>query len=797
MQAKITGPAIEGCENEWEELALMFARAAQESAKSLAHRFDLKAKQAEAATRVASLESALQLAKRNLTMAEADFAAKSKFDAKSKAMIFAYALLGLALIFAVFAEVGGAALPALAGGTAIAAAAYSFGKAKWAAQLAFAAAKAAVGAASAALDALQSEIATLSAELQGIEIKRTVRTVGRVYFPASVHRVAGRSVAFDEAGVAPLRSFKLADFSFDSGELQQVIDQIEALRQPPMLLAPSGAEGVSGGGLHDLHGEESILRDTVERFSMFVGQIPRTEVLVPLFSKSNAVVVELGRADSPSEVLDGAVLAVSGPSRQAAAEKLQHLEATLGASKARGFAPKVALLAAYNEIAQLLEHYRELRTTSIASIHTDYLQAMSRSSWCGVAYHCPKASRNPRWIQDRLGIEIDRAHEYAQDSLVGALLGDLDIKARIAEDPELIPTLNRAWNGIQNIRIDIESQVRVATASTTTIGAAPTGGPSVSSAVRYLESQLEQYIVEYRNTLNRIVFGQRRPLVEFSSASRLQYDPSSEVWTNPVTGAEYSDSSELECSRVLRVHEELLFPMWRHLWTEKADFRRSELFRTNEQVLRMNEKESEKLISIGNQFRDDMRSVREVLKQVYGDLSGKLDQLRGTRDALSSLGLLSEDQATRLNDGKFTEMLGGGDGVIVRAEEKETLLALEPAAQAERRGGAVDPIEAVMSPSALFLESPTEALRRKLSPLDAPVRAEVGRSQRRLALDHSIEPNYSPIAQMEAPTAVATSHRTPEQVPPNPPGRAQVITESRSIADVEDAPPSDSHGGVG
>ena len=58
MQAKITGPAIEGCENEWEELALMFARAAQESAKSLAHRFDLKAKQAEAATRVASLESA-------------------------------------------------------------------------------------------------------------------------------------------------------------------------------------------------------------------------------------------------------------------------------------------------------------------------------------------------------------------------------------------------------------------------------------------------------------------------------------------------------------------------------------------------------------------------------------------------------------------------------------------------------------------------------------------------------------------------------------------------------------------
>ena len=775
MQAKITGPAIEGCENEWEELALMFARAAEGSAKSLAHWIELKAKLAAANARVPALASALQLAREHLTTAQAHLDANSKFNAMSTMMIVAYAALSVALLLGVVAAVGMAVLAAvffavlagIAGVASIVMAQSAFIKAKDAAQLEFVAAETAVGAAAAMASALKNEIATLSEEVRNIDIKKTVRTVGRVYFPASVQRVAGRSIAFDEADIVPLRSFKLADFNFESAELQQIVDQIEALRQPPMLLAPSDVDGISGGGLHDLHGEESTLRDTVERFSMFVGQIPQTEVHVPAFTKSNAVVVELGRADAPTEVLDGAVLTVSGSSRRAAANKLRHLEATLGASKARGFAPKVALLAAYNEIAQLLEHYRELRTTSIASIHTDYLQAMSRSSWCGVAYHCPKASRNPRWLQDRLGIEIDRAHEYDQDSLVGALLADPDITGRIAEDPELIPALTRGWNGIQNIRIDIEANVRAAAASATTIGATPTGGPSVSSAVRYLESQLEQYIAEYRNTLNRIVFGQRRPLVEFSPASRLQYDPTSQSWTNPVSGAEYLDSAELECSRVLRVHEELLFPMWRHLWTEKADFRRSELFRTNEQVLRMNEKESEKLISIGNQFRDDMRSVREVLKQVYGDLAGKLDQLRGTREALSSLGLLSTEQAERLNDGNFTELLGGGDGVVVRAEEKETLLALEPAAQAERRGGAVDPIEAVMSPSALFLESPIEALRRKLSPLNAPALIEVGRPQRRLALDHAIEPTSSPPTQADV------------------------------IADVQGDSRSDSRGGIG
>ncbi len=790
MQAITTGPAIAGCETEWEELALMFARSAEDPAKALALRRALKQELAQAEPKLPALEAALQTATARLTQARADW---ERVRVKPNSLIAApvsAAIVGFLLwIWSTTMQGGGetsvfvfALLVLFA-----APAAFLFLKIRWDQELrvalaAAAAAEKAVGEANAELGSVRATIEAAKAALNQSEIKRTVRAVGRVYFPASVHSVGGRSVAVDSSGVARPRSFRLADLAIHSGEPAEIVALIDGLKHPPILLTPNDAEERSQGDLHELHGEERLLRDTVERFSSLLGQIPITAVALPIFERGTAVVTELAQGAAPTEIMKGAVLHAGSHETRQRLEGVRRLNATLGASKAHGLAPKVELLNAHNAIASLLDQYRALRTTSIASIHQQFMNAMERSSWCGVSYHCPKATRNPRWLQQQLGIDFDTAHEYEQDALVSALLSDEQVKSRIAEDPELTPTLHRAWVGISNIQSDIESYIGAAQASTATIGAMPTGGVAVPSAVRHLRAQLDQYITEYRTVLNKIVFGQRRPLVEFSPASRLEFDPDIAAWTNPTTGEEYSDSGELDCSRVLRVHEELLFPMWRHLWTEKSDFRRSELFRTNEQILRMNEKESEKLISVGNQFRDDMRSVREVLKQVQGDLSGKVDQLRGTRDALSSLGLLSVEHAALFADDKLQMASGSGDAVA-RAEEKETLLALEPAAQAERRGRAADPIDAVFGRAAIFAVSAADEMRRKLAPLSAPVPVMAGgmASGRQLALDHTFESPTSapePVNAHESrlnptPPPVPASGNGSAHSPPLHPGEAR------------------------
>jgi hypothetical protein len=255
------------------------------------------------------------------------------------------------------------------------------------------------------------------------------------------------------------------------------------------------------------------------------------------------------------------------------------------------------------------------------------------------------------------------------------------------------------------------------------VAAAPSAA-TYSGVIRGLESQREQVVRQYRDVVREIVFGSRRPLIEMSKLPRLSLDPDTGVWRNETAGTEYADFEEIECTQVLRLHEDLLFPVWRHLWTEKADFRKSELFRTNEQLLRMSEKESEKLISIGNQFRDDMRTTREVLKQVEGELGGKLDQMRGTRDALTALGLLGKEGAQTLGEASLAALDAGAGAALRHAEVRETMLALEPQAQTERRERAADPIDLIGSPAILFQASPAEWFRARLAAGKSPEPAE-------------------------------------------------------------------------
>ena len=737
MKAVTTGPAIEGCLDEWEELALAFCKGSEAEARDLGRYLDLRKAQAEAEARIAPATTAFEAAKSALATASADVVAKATYKKTTPAFLLSLLLVIGGVVICVMLASSGIAVSIL-GLVWLASDHSRYQGILKAARKVRAECEASVANANSALESIRSEQSRIKSELNAIQPRKSVRAVGRVYFPAVVATINSQPVAVDQSGASPERRFRLADFNFDSVELHQLVSKIDELRNPPILLTPDELPPEGGSRMHDLHGEERELRDTVETFSTFVGRIPVTEVSLSLAANTTSIAAELAQGASPTELFPGAILRDGRPTERARA--VEKLNATLGASKARGVGPKVELLHAYQNIAALLEQYRSLRTTSMAAVHKQFMDAMSRSSWCNIRYYCPKASRNPTWILNRLGVDIEYAHEAVQADVMDRLLGDEEIASRIAEEPLLIKHLEQAWRGLQNVRHDIELHRQAAQGSATSIGVAqsPTSA-TMSGALRYLQSQQEQYISEYRIALNKVIFGQRTPLLELSSQPKLTYDPETEVWSNETTGTEYADLDEIACSRVLRIHEELLHPIWRHLWTEKADFRRSELFRTNESMLRMNEKESEKLIAIGNQYRDDMRSTREVLKQVESELDGKVQQLRGTREALLQLGLLSSDQARLLSDDALHNLSGGGAGVLQRAEEKETLLALEPQAQTERRELAVDPIDVIANPSNLFEESPAEQFRRKLLPVEDVV-PQPTPSSRRLADDHGEGP---------------------------------------------------------
>jgi hypothetical protein len=118
-------------------------------------------------------------------------------------------------------------------------------------------------------------------------------------------------------------------------------------------------------------------------------------------------------------------------------------------------------------------------------------------------------------------------------------------------------------------------------------------------------------------------------------------------------------------------------------------------------MIRMSEKESEKLIEIGNQFRSDMRGNRENIYLIEADLKSKHAEIVSFRDGLHKLGLLSDRSMQQLSDERLASLVIQ-DSPLSVSDRYETTLSALPQAQAEGRGTAADPIDMVKDPAVLL-----------------------------------------------------------------------------------------------
>jgi hypothetical protein len=293
----------------------------------------------------------------------------------------------------------------------------------------------------------------------------------------------------------------------------------------------------------------------------------------------------------------------------------------------------------------------------------------------------------PQYIQDLLGIDLKRAYLLSFDDLVQRLQSDPEILRRLHDKPELEQALLERYDDVQTFIGGLSFD--------------QDGNPiDQGDRPKHIESQFQESVKRFTNALQRTMTGAEYPILNFSAESQLYYDPDGEVWSSQISPYSYDTPDMLKYGGIVKAYSDLMVPLWEHLWTEKADFRKSELFRTNEAMIRMSEKESEKLIEIANQFRADMRSVRENINVIESDLKSKGSEIISFRDGMDRLGLLSERVKGNLTDEKLRDILLGEAG-NVDIGRYEMLLNAIPQAQAENRGTVHDPIDMVREPEAL------------------------------------------------------------------------------------------------
>ena len=544
------------------------------------------------------------------------------------------------------------------------------------------------------LDLKSTQLTQIKSNIEGLkkELLSRVDTFPEVMqvrgaFPVSSKNILGKQMLLDESGLFPSTALETIDLSAIQSDLDSISSQIQAIQKVPVLLSPV-TDDQGQDAINSLYGEENVIQNLVNEFTHALGQVKDVELNLPLIPKESL----LARTFKNGGVTQGAYgiddITPINPS-VVNVKEIDLFVDQVNSTKEFGVKVLAELKATFDSLQGICESYSFARSASINNVHSRLFEVLNKASWCSKRFYCPRTIQAPLYVEDLLNIHPSDAHKLDFDLLIANLNSDPIVSARIQGHPEITDELYVHYQAIYDLKGDIDFDEE---GNLIDLGERPA----------YITDQFQEALQRFRRTLSVIMTGSPNPILTFSKEAEMYYDPEVDEWRSDTIPYVYNTSSMLRYGQVLKVTSDLMIPLWEHLWTEKADFRKSELFRTNESLIRMSEKESEKLIEVGNQFKADMRTVRENVYLLESELTSKYDELIAFRDGMESLGLLSERQKLFLTDEKLKQISVGERSVLEEGEEYETLLGLEPRVQAERRGTVGDPIDFVRSPDILI-----------------------------------------------------------------------------------------------
>lgn len=535
------------------------------------------------------------------------------------------------------------------------------------------------------IDTLKNEIAQISSEIDARAISFPVIKLGAVSFNFQKAELPDTSIVYDSTGVLPAQTLTICDTSRVDRGLNEISNKLSTILTVPPLLVPKSTAEVSDP-VHELYGEEEDLQSLVSEFTRTLGNVEDISLRAPLLSP----VTRLGQ-----RILDGDLWAVdtaalpAGKGSSPSQVELEKFSEALISNREGGSSIIADLRAVYDDLERGCKIYAEARTQSVNLVHENLLEVLNRASWCGRRFYCPRSILSSNYIEDLIGLHVSKAHLLPLDSLMNKLHSDVEISKRMTSKPEIESKLIESYVVLQDLMGGVELDSDGNRVANTT------------ARPRHIEDQYQQSLKLFRNCLNKAITGSEYQLLNFSKESQVYFDPEADEWSSEMTPYVYSSDDILKYGSVLKVHSDLMTPLWEHLWTEKSDFRKSEQFRTNESLIRMSEKESEKLIDIGNQFKSDLRTVRENIYKLEAELRAKHEEVIGFRDGMAALNLLSDRVKQNVSDERLLA-LTQTELSLPTAQRYETMLGGLPQAQTEIRGTVQDPIDIVRSMDTLI-----------------------------------------------------------------------------------------------
>lgn len=699
----VVGHPVEGVRDWAEEIALLFAEATQSEVRKLVRKRALEEERSGVEARIVSLSAELTTT-REAERALGERIHQAQFTARSEWQNGVGIMVGSVVVAVVLAWMNLILLIPGIGGVIFALFKTMKHKAREEEKLALERELRETAARASRLEAELSgaseQSAQLASKIADNEPRQVLQAVGRLYLPLMPVEMGGHLVLCDTSGTTKPTCLRLPALSSNEEVVGRVRAALDGASQAPVLLRPTdGGPGAPGA----LQGEERDLREALEGLGEMLGSVEVTEAQLPLVESDSSLMQAAARG-SRREEAPGAVLRTNALAiRDKVALVARHAERM----RADGDGVEASLRRLRDDLRATIARYEELRDAAIEQAHVHVREVLGRSQLASVTYHCPQCHRVPQYLYARLGIDPDQAHEHPPSELLAALERDEQAAQRLSTDAGLVAEMDQLYVAMGELKHAI-SQLEAAPTADTGIGQAKAN----AARSKALRAQHAQLVTQFRAVLNKVLTGTARPLLDLSVQARLHLDPDTGDWHCPLCDLRIDDPEIAGMGRLLRIKEELLMPMWNHLWSEKDDLRKIELFRTNEQIQRLIEKEAAALRAVSEQYRADMRPVRENLIVATGEALHKREQLAAAVNSLRALGVLPEERA-RATLARVGAMTGGDLGESTsRFEAKETTLNHEPQAQMSRRSMALDPVQVLLGPESLFRDQ-----ARALAPL--------------------------------------------------------------------------------
>ncbi len=536
------------------------------------------------------------------------------------------------------------------------------------------------------LDVIENELAARSGGFPNVKI-------AAIGFELNAYNLADRTVLVDESGLENTIQFSTIDLSAMSTEVADILTKVKDLIDLPPLLSPKKTSNEVDPD-NCLYGEESQLQELVGEFTNNLAKLKDVNIDLSLVQNSSLLIKRL-IDDSKISTNSKAIILSKFQNNDERINVFNEQFSQLDSGEATSIVSMLSEI--YKELENTCGRFSKARITSVNHIHEGLTQVLGRATWCSRKFFCPRTIVSPDYVQDLIGVNVSQAHIMDLNELLDRLQSDEVIQKRISKKPDLLEQLSQAYDVVHsfnNYQMMNESN----------------GTSSSDQNSKQMQGQLDQSIKLFRIVLNKILTGSSFPVLNFSNEAQLFFDPETDEWTSDITQYVYRTPDVIKYGSVVKAHYDIMIPLWEHLWTEKADFRKSELFRTNEAMINMSEKESEKLLEVGNQFSAEMRTNRENIYLLEADLNSKYDEILSFRDGMNALGLLSERVMHQISDDQLKRLLIV-DSPLGSAKSYETTLALLPKAQAEVRGTVYDPIDMVRESNILLTSINSSASR--------------------------------------------------------------------------------------